>query len=97
MEINYWIIFIAGLIPMVVGFIWYHEKTFGKAWRKSVGLTEEQANSGNMAAIMGLSYLFACMISAMMIMWTTHQLATQSLFATQPEFKDSASEMSIFF
>ncbi|HLP52848.1 MAG TPA: DUF1761 domain-containing protein [Chitinophagales bacterium] len=54
---------LAALIPLVVGFIWYNPKTFGNAWMKGAGLTEESAKGGNMALIFGLTYLFSFMIA----------------------------------
>jgi Protein of unknown function (DUF1761) len=55
----YLAIFIAGLIPMVVGFIWYHPKAFGGAWMKSIGMTEEELTKGNMPLIYGTATLLA--------------------------------------
>lgn len=56
-------IFTAALIPMVMGFIWYHPKTFGSAWMRLTGMTEEKARQGNMAVKYGLAFLFSFMLS----------------------------------
>ncbi len=97
MEINYLVALAAGLIPMVMGFVWYHPKTFGNAWMNSVGITEAEVNSGNMPLIMGLSYLFSCMLSLFMLTITVHQFMTQGLFATMPEFSQPGSDVHNFF
>jgi len=41
MQTHYYIIFIAGLIPLMIGFVWYNPKVFGNAWMKSINVTEE--------------------------------------------------------
>jgi hypothetical protein len=32
MEINFAALVVSALVPTIIGFAWYHEKTFGKAW-----------------------------------------------------------------
>ena len=34
-------IIVASIIPLLIGFIYYHPKAFGNAWMKTTGLTEE--------------------------------------------------------
>ena len=46
MTIHAYVLFIAALIPLFVGFIWYHPKAFGNAWMKSIGATPESMKSG---------------------------------------------------
>ncbi|MEM6585302.1 MAG: DUF1761 domain-containing protein [Pseudomonadota bacterium] len=57
----------------VVGMIWYGG-LFGKAWQKAAGITDEQAESGNMALIFGLCFVFEILIAA--VLW--HLLARTS-------------------
>jgi len=66
MKINFPAILVAGLIPMIVGFIWYHPKVFGTVWMKHSGMTEEKTKSGNMILIFGLSFLFSLMLAMVM-------------------------------
>lgn len=60
---NWVAILIAALIPMIVGFIYYHKSLFGKAWMNSLGLTEEDLKKGNMAIIFGVSLLMSFLLS----------------------------------
>jgi len=60
-------IVLAALIPMIVGFIYYHPKVFGKAWMESLGITEEDLKGGNMVAIMGVSLLMSLLLSFFML------------------------------
>ena len=68
MENVNWLSFIlAVLTPMIIGFIWYNPKVFGKAWMDSIGMTEEQAQQGNMPVIMGVSLLLSALLAFFLI------------------------------
>lgn len=66
-NVNWLSMVISTLIPMIVGFAWYHKAVFGDAWMKSIGMTEEQAASGNMAMTMGISLVMAFILSFFLI------------------------------
>lgn len=63
---NFLAIIVAALIPMIIGFIWYHPKLFGNTWMQVAGMTEEKIKSGNMALIFGLSFLLSLLLSVSM-------------------------------
>ena len=63
MSINWLAMAIATLIPMVMGFIWYHKAVFGKAWMDSIGMTEEKAKQANMGVVFGLSLVMAFLLA----------------------------------
>lgn len=68
MENVHWLALIVGaLIPTIMGMIWYHPKVFGNAWMKSLGMTEEDLNGGNMAMIFGVALLMALLLSWQMM------------------------------
>src|SRR5688572_32785382 len=60
---NWLAIVIATLIPMIIGFIYYHKSLFGKAWMSSLRLTEEDLKKGNMGVIFGISILMSFLLS----------------------------------
>jgi hypothetical protein len=91
MEGNTYFVFISALIPMIIGFIWYNPKVLGNAWMHSAGVTDEQIKTGNMLMIFGLSYVFAVVISLMLIPITIHQSGILSLFVMEPDFADLSS------
>ncbi|MFN0174279.1 MAG: DUF1761 domain-containing protein [Saprospiraceae bacterium] len=66
MENNFIALVVAALVPMVLGFIWYHPKLFGTAWMRSAGLTDEILKTGNMAVIFGVSFLMSIMLAFVM-------------------------------
>lgn len=78
-EIKMWIIPIAAIIPLIIGFLWYNPKTMGTAWIEAVGLTEEQLKGANMGLIFGLSYVFACMMGVVIMALSIHQMGLNSL------------------
>ncbi len=56
-------IVVAAVSALVVGFIWYNPKVFGKAWMQAAGITDEQIKGGNMLKIFGLALLFAFLLA----------------------------------
>jgi hypothetical protein len=73
MEINFIALFGAALVSLVVGFVWYHPKTFGAIWMKENNFTEEDLKKGNMLKIFGLTYIFSLMITVILMAVTIHQ------------------------
>lgn len=62
---------LAGLISLILGFVWYHPKVFGTTWMKEAGLTEEKIQSGNMAVTFGLTFLITMYMTYEM-KWINH-------------------------
>jgi Protein of unknown function (DUF1761) len=93
---NYWLLLVAGLIPLFVGFIWYNPKVFGNAWMKTIGMTEESMKGGNMALIFGLCYLFACMLASALMTIVIHQFGFNSVMQGD-ETPESAAYIKNFF
>ena len=71
-------ILVAALIPMLLGFVWYHPKVLGTLWMKEAGLTEEKLKGGNMAMIFGLALFLAVMLSFFMSNVVIHQASVSS-------------------
>jgi len=77
---SYLAILLAGLIPMVLSYIWYHPKVFGGVWMKSLGFTEASMKEGNMAMIFGLSTLIALFLAWRMNDYASHTEPGMSQF-----------------
>jgi hypothetical protein len=71
--------FIAALVPLVVGFIWYNPKVFGTIWMNETGMTPEKGRSANMAKTFGLTFLLSLMMAFILQTIVIHQSALQSL------------------
>lgn len=97
MEPNFLILPLTALIPLVVGAIYYNPAVFGKIWMNASGVTEEQAQSGNMLKIFGLTYIFSLMMGLVLIGLTIHQNALQSLLFGVEGFGVAGSEVQTYF
>ncbi len=96
MQPHFWIIFLAGLIPLITGFIWYHPKVFGNAWMKSVGFTEESMKGANMLLIFGLTYLFGCILASALMTIVIHQFGFNSVMQGD-NTQETATYMKNFY
>ena len=68
MENTNWLsMIIATLLPMIVGFIYYHPKVAGTVWMKSLGFTEEDLKKGNMPVIFGISLVMSFLLAFFLI------------------------------
>ena len=100
MEINFLALIVAALVPMVLGFIWYHPKVCGTAWQKGAGLTDDQVKGGNMALIFGLSFLFSLMLAFVMHLISYHDnfVGGAMFYATNGTMQPEAgSELAKWF
>jgi len=88
MYTNYYMIFVAALIPFLLGALWYGP-LFEKPWMKVNGFTKETLQKGNMAVIFGVSYLMMVLFSFAMSGYAIHQTSVLGLF--MPEITEVSS------
>lgn len=96
MNVNFVVILLAALVPLIMGFIWYHPKVFGNTWMQLADMTEEKIKSGNMALIFGVTFVFSFLLAFSIQFMVIHQFSLYSLFYGQP-ISDPNSEVGIFF
>jgi len=89
MQINFLIVFATALIPMLIGFIWYHPAVLGNAWMQASGMTEEKMKGSNMAIIFGVCLLFSLMLCTMMPLLVIHQSGLFSMMNGEPGMSDN--------
>ena len=87
---NMMIAAVAALIPLLIGFVWYNPKVFGKTWMAGAGLTEEDGKKMNMPLVFGLTYVFSFFIAMFLHFWTIHQFAFFSLLEPARNYTDPA-------
>ena len=97
MEPNFIVFFLAALIPLAVGAVYYNPAVAGKIWMETSGTSEEKAQSGNMAIIFGLAYLFSLFIAFTLGGMVIHQFAIQSVLINQAGFGEAGSEVQTLF
>lgn len=96
LEINFLIVPIAALIPMVIGFIWYNPNVFGKIWMAAADMTDDKMKGAKMGLIFGLSFLFACLLAFSLMPITLHQFGAMSLTGGDPTLMGEGSTFAAF-
>lgn len=92
MSINFLVVLLSSIVPMAVGFIWYHPKVMGNAWMQASGMNDDKIKGANMAAIFGVSFLFSIILATSVQFLVIHQVHINSLFVGM-DTSDPASEM----
>jgi|TARA_B110000971_G_C19987206_1_gene490186 hypothetical protein len=96
MEMNYNVLFLAALVPMIIGFVWYGP-LFGNAWMKEMGFTKESLAGTNMVKTLIISYVFSLFIAFFLMFVVIHQSGVYSTLAGEPGFNEKAGEGFAFF
>lgn len=95
MKINLLILFLAALVPMILGFIWYNPKVFGKTWMRVADMNEEKMKGANMIVVFAFTYLLSFFAAFAIQFMVVHQWHMYSILANEPGLKDSNSELSM--
>lgn len=95
MHINFLVLLIAAVVPMIVGFIWYNPKTLGTAWMKAAEVSEDKMKGANMALIFVLSFVFAYLLAMAEQFMVIHQYHVYSIFQGDPTMSDPNSATSL--
>lgn len=96
MEMNFYIFFVAALIPLVIGFVWYGP-LFGNAWMKEMAFTKESLVGKNMALTFILSYVFSFLIAFFLLFLVVHQMGVMQTLQGEPGFEEQTGEAFSFF
>lgn len=65
--INYLAVFVAGIIPMIVGMIWYGP-LFGQKWMELIDKNEEELKAGfNPMKSYGVTFLFSILMAFVLV------------------------------
>jgi Protein of unknown function (DUF1761) len=90
--INWTAVVVAAFVNFIVGFLWYNPKTFGKAWMKEAGITEESMKGTSMVVLFGVSLLFAFMLASTVNSLVIHQMHLFSICMHQLQGTDEAAK-----
>ncbi len=96
MEMNIYIFFLAALVPMIVGFLWYGP-LFGKAWMHQMGFTEESLKDTNMVKTLLICYILSLLIAFALMPMVIHQMGVYSTLAGEPGFAEQTGEAYSYF
>jgi hypothetical protein len=84
----------AALIPMLLGFVYYHPKVMGTMWMQASGVGQEKMSGARMGIIFGVSFILALMLSLQMHFIVIHQMHLGSIVNGMPELNDANSAAS---
>jgi hypothetical protein len=96
MELNFWPLFVAALVPLVIGYIWYSPSLFAQAWMRELKITEEDLKAASMIKIFGLTYFFGLMIAFMMMQITIHQTGAAGMVGGATELESVKPSFNAF-
>lgn len=96
MNINFLVVLLAALVPMVMGFIWYNPKVFGTAWMEAAGITAEQKKDPPMAKIFILSFIFSFLLAFVVQFLVIHQYSLFSIVANDVKPGDTTSPAAVW-
>ena len=68
-EVNWIAVLACGIASLVLGGLWYSPPVFAKPWQAAAGLSDEQAQGGNMALIFGGAFLLSLLAAAVFAMF----------------------------
>ena len=96
MEMNFYIFFLAALVPMIIGSVWYGP-LFGKAWMSQMGFTEESLKGTNMLKTLLICYVLSFLIAFALMPMVIHQMGVYSTLAGDPGFGEQTGEAYSYF
>jgi len=96
MNVNFAILAVSAIIPLIMGFIWYHPKVFGTVWMVEAGLDEEKLKGANMIKIFAFTYALSLMAAMVIQFMVIHQYSVYSILAEEPGINDPNSEIGIY-
>lgn len=74
---NFLAIIVTALVPMLMGFIWYHPKLFGTVWQREAGVSDDKMKSANMIVIFAVSLICSFLMSMYVNSIATHDTYVQ--------------------
>ncbi len=84
------VIIACAFIPMIIAFVWYHPKIFGKKWQASVGMSDESFNTPPRPYQFVLSLILNFLLAFGVFVVTVHQ--THVLALTGPDIEAFKTE-----
>lgn len=94
MDINWYIVLSTGIIPTIIGFLWYGP-LFGKIWIKEAGVNPDPQKV-NMGKMISMTLVFGILLAISLVPAVIHQWSVMSALAT-PEFGQPGSEPAKYF
>jgi hypothetical protein len=68
-DVNWIAVGLCAVSSLVIGSLWYSPALFARQWQSAAGLSDEQAQGGNMAMIFGGAFLLSLLAAAVFAMF----------------------------
>ena len=68
-EVNWIAVALCAVSSLVIGGLWYSPVLFARQWQSAAGLSDEQAQGGNMAIIFGGAFVLSLLAAAVFAMF----------------------------
>ena len=68
-EVNWIAVALCAVSSLVIGGLWYSPTLFARQWQSAAGISDEQAQGGNMAMIFGGAFLLSLLAAAVFAMF----------------------------
>ena len=96
MEMNFYMLFVAALVPMIIGFVWYGP-IFANAWMKEMGFTKESLEGTNMVKTLFICYVMSLLVAFALVPLVIHQMGLYSTLAGDPGFNEQSGAAYTYF
>lgn len=87
-QVNFYMLPIAALIPLILGYVWYHPAVFGNRLAKNIGQSPDQIGTFGSFKKIGFVYLFSLLLSYIILLLSVHQLGAHLLFLGERQMED---------
>lgn len=96
-NINFTVVLLSALVPLVLGFVWYHPKVFGTVWMNASGIVPGPDDNKRMPRVMLLVALCSISVAFILQFLVVHQFHFYSMLANSPELMIEGSEPHTFY
>jgi len=92
-QANWFVLPIVALLPLIIGFVWYHPSVLGSKLAQING--EPLANNNSIGRV-ALIYVLSLLLAYILTLMSVHQSAIYQLFFMDPELANGNSEFNTF-
>ncbi len=95
-DLNFYVILATGVLPLIVGALWYSPIGFANVWMQENGFSAQDLEGSNMLKIFGLTLLFGIFLSVGIMPYVIHQMHLGSMLQNNEALlKDPNSPLSV--
>lgn len=92
--LNWLTVVASAVVPLIVGFVWYHPKVFGNVWMKESGINADGEQKPNMGLVFGLTAFLSILLAFALVYTVIHQMHIFSTVMGNTELQNPNSELN---